>query len=151
MIKNVGLNPDELTDLFNSIGALIERLDIYTKIPPMPAMTEVVIRIMAELLSTVALVTKHVKQGRLGKLLLTQRDEENSMKEPLGEDVVEAVIQRLDRLTPDEARATALQTLEVIHGLVQNMRVTMDGETTICYWSLLRLNILLPRWQGCGR
>ena len=43
---------------------------------------------------------------------------------------VEAVLQRLDRLTVDEARSTAAQTLEVVYGLVQNMRVVMDGEQT---------------------
>jgi hypothetical protein len=36
------------------------------------------------------------------------------------------VLQRLDRLTQDEARITAAQTLEVVYGLVQNMKV--DGE-----------------------
>ena len=46
----------------------------------------------------------------------------------LGENEVEAVLQRLDRLTQDEARTTAAQTLEVVHGLVQNMRVFMDGK-----------------------
>lgn len=49
-------------------------------------------------------------------------------KKLLGEKYVEAVLQRLDRLTPDEARTTAMQTLEVVYGLVQNMRVVMDGE-----------------------
>lgn len=48
----------------------------------------------------------------------------------LGENEVEAVLQRLDRLTVDEARYTAAQTLEVVYGLVQNMRVVMDGEQT---------------------
>jgi hypothetical protein len=41
---------------------------------------------------------------------------------------VEAVLERLDRLTRDEARTTAAQTLEVVYGLVQNMRVVIDGE-----------------------
>ena len=41
---------------------------------------------------------------------------------------VEVVLQRLDRLTQDEARITAAQTLEVVYGLVQNMRVVVDGE-----------------------
>ena len=45
----------------------------------------------------------------------------------LGENEVEAVLQRLDRLTADEARTTAAQTLEVVYGLVQNMKVVMDG------------------------
>jgi len=48
----------------------------------------------------------------------------------LGEKHVEAVLQRLDRLTIDEARTTAAQTLEVVYGLVQNIRVVMDGEQT---------------------
>jgi hypothetical protein len=50
------------------------------------------------------------------------------VKKLLGEKDVEAVLQRLDRLTQDEARTTAAQTLEVVHGLVQNISVVMDGE-----------------------
>jgi len=46
----------------------------------------------------------------------------------LGEKDVEAILQRLDRLTQDEARTTAVQTAEVVYGLVQNMSVVMDGE-----------------------
>ena len=41
---------------------------------------------------------------------------------------MEAVLERLDRLTQDEARTTAAHTLAVVHGLVQNMRGFMDGE-----------------------
>ena len=52
------------------------------------------------------------------------------VKELLGENEVEAVLQRLDRLTLSEARTTAAQTLEVVYGLVQNMRVVMDGKQT---------------------
>ena len=52
------------------------------------------------------------------------------VKKLLGENEVEAVLQRLDRLTLDEARMTAAQTLEVVYGLVQNMRVVMDGKQT---------------------
>jgi hypothetical protein len=38
------------------------------------------------------------------------------------------VLQRLDRLTEDEARITAVQTLEVVYGLFQNMKVVVNGE-----------------------
>jgi hypothetical protein len=41
---------------------------------------------------------------------------------------VEVVLQRLDRLTQEEARITAAQTLEVVYGLIRNMRVVMNGE-----------------------
>ena len=52
------------------------------------------------------------------------------VKKILGENEVESVLQRLDRLTLDEARATATETFNVVHGLVQNVRVVMDGELT---------------------
>jgi hypothetical protein len=50
------------------------------------------------------------------------------VKKLLREHEVEAVLQRLDRLTLDEARTTAAQTLQVVYGLVQNMRSVIGGE-----------------------
>ena len=55
------------------------------------------------------------------------------MKKLLGEKDVEAVLQRLDRLTLDEARTTTAQSLEAIYGLVQNMRMVMDGEQVLLH------------------
>jgi hypothetical protein len=49
------------------------------------------------------------------------------MKKLRGENDIEATLQRLDRLTLDEARATAAQTLEVVYGLVRHRRVVMEG------------------------
>ena len=40
---------------------------------------------------------------------------------------VESVLLRLDRLTFEESRMTVAQTLEVVYGLVNNLRVVMDG------------------------
>jgi hypothetical protein len=45
-----------------------------------------------------------------------------------GDKDVEAVRQRLDRLTQDEGRNIAAQTLKVVYGLVQNMKVVVGGE-----------------------
>ena len=50
------------------------------------------------------------------------------VKKLLGEKDIEAVLQRLNRLTQDEAKLTAAQILEAVRGLVQNMRVVIDGE-----------------------
>ena len=69
---------------------------------------------------------------------LTESDAVKLVKKILGENEVESVLQRLDRLTMDEARTTATQTLDVVHGLVQNMRVVMDGEATISGLILIR-------------
>ena len=62
------------------------------------------------------------------------------VKKLLGENEVEAALQKLDRLTHDETRTTAAQTLEVVYSLVQNMRLVMDGEYTLwhaCYGPLI--------------
>jgi hypothetical protein len=44
---------------------------------------------------------------------------------------VEAILQRLDRLTQDEAETTVTEILKVVHGLAQNMNVIMDGKQTL--------------------
>ena len=48
----------------------------------------------------------------------------------IGEDEIEAVLQRLDRFAQDEARSTAAQTLQVVYGLVQNVKILIDGTQT---------------------
>ena len=45
----------------------------------------------------------------------------------LGESEIEAVLQRLDRLTQEEAWMTGAQTLSVVYGLVGSMKVVMEG------------------------
>ena len=53
------------------------------------------------------------------------------MKKVRGEDEIEAALRRLDRLTLDEGRATAAQTLEVVYSLVQHKTVVLDGEEVL--------------------
>jgi len=52
---------------------------------------------------------------------------EKFAKKLLGESEIEAVLQRLDRLTQDEARVTVAQTLQVVYGLVNNVKSVMEG------------------------
>jgi len=63
---------------------------------------------------------------------LTDYDTVKLVKSFLRENEVDSVLQRLDRLTLDEACTTAMQTLDVVHGLIQNIRVVMNGEATLC-------------------
>ena len=46
----------------------------------------------------------------------------------MGDGEIETILKRLDRLTQEEARMTMAQTLAIVHGLLDNMRVIMDGE-----------------------
>ena len=55
-------------------------------------------------------------------------NEEKLVRKVVGEKKMEAMVHRLDRLTQDEARQTVAQILKVVHGLVENMKVVMNGE-----------------------
>jgi hypothetical protein len=117
------------------LGNFLKRLEIYTRIPPSPILTEVIVKIMVEILSVLALASKQIKQGRFSecvvahtyRLSMTQYTLEKFTKKLLGESEIEAVLQRLDRLTQDEAQITAVQTLGVVHGLVGNVKTVLEG------------------------
>ncbi len=53
--------------MLESIGHFLNRLEIYTEISPTDAMNDMVVKILVELLSTLALATKEIKQGKLSE------------------------------------------------------------------------------------
>ena len=57
---------------------------------------------------------------------------------------MEAVLERLDRLTREEAQTTATQTLELVYGLVKNIRVVMDGAHDLLASSPCCINRRIP-------
>jgi hypothetical protein len=66
----MGASYDTLVDLFVSFENFLSRLSIYAEIPPAPALTNVLVKIIVELISTLALATKQVKQGRFSEFSL---------------------------------------------------------------------------------
>ena len=61
---------DALVDLLESIEHFLNRLNIYTRIPPTPAMDEIVVKILVELISMLALVTEELRQRRSSESVL---------------------------------------------------------------------------------
>jgi hypothetical protein len=61
---------DALVDLFASFENFLTRLSIYVAIPHTPALTSVLVKIIVELISTLALATKQVKQGQFSEFVL---------------------------------------------------------------------------------
>ena len=49
----------------------------------------------------------------------------------LGNDDIKDVLRRLDRLTREQAQVTVTQTLEIVQGLVSNMKMVMDGASEL--------------------
>jgi hypothetical protein len=65
--KDARASRDKLIDLFSSIERFFQRLEIYTGITPTSAMTDIIVDIMAEVLTILAIATKEVKRGRLSE------------------------------------------------------------------------------------
>jgi hypothetical protein len=146
---------DAVLDLFECLGNFLKRLEIYTTIPPTPIMTDIIVKIMIELLSVLALATKQINQGRFSKCDVANTSSlahcvtEKFAKKFLGDNEIETVLQRLDRLTQDEARMTVAQTLGVVHGLVGNMKIFMEGtECLRDYLQIMFLTICSIRWRS---
>ena len=97
-------------------------------------MTDLIMKVMTELLLVLALATKQIDQGRFSKrafkytLSDAQCDLEKFTKILLlGESEIEAVLKRLDRLTQEEVRIAVAQILGIMHGLEGNIRADVEG------------------------
>jgi hypothetical protein len=142
----VSTSYDALVDLFECVGNFLNRLRIYTEIPFSLSMSGIITKIMVEVLSVLSLATKQINQGRLSKsfriisiYLVSDLKLEKFAKKLLGESEIEDVLHRLDRLTLDEARMTGTETLQIVHGLVSNMKIVMGG-TRLLLCSLLMVH-----------
>ena len=68
--KDSTTNQDKVIDLFYRIGCFFQRLVEYTKIKPTTAMTDLMVAIMVEVLTTLAIAANEVKCGRLSESTL---------------------------------------------------------------------------------
>ena len=62
--KDVMGSQNTLADVFQRIENFFKRLETYTEVPPTTAMTDIIVKIMVEVLNIFALSTKEIKQGR---------------------------------------------------------------------------------------
>ena len=65
--KDVGGGQDILVDVLERIGTFFQRLEIYTEVQPTAEMTDIICRIMVEILSILGVVTKEIKQSRMSE------------------------------------------------------------------------------------
>ena len=60
---------------------------------------------------------------------MTQRPVARFEKKCFGEEI-EGILQRLDRLTQDEARTAAAEIIKVVYSLIQNMNAVIDSKNS---------------------
>ena len=63
-VKDVGAAQEALIDIFERIENFFKQLETYTEVRPSAAMTDIIVKIMAEVLNILGLATKEIKQGR---------------------------------------------------------------------------------------
>ena len=69
--RSVISSREALVNVLQSIGQFVGRLKIYTEIPLSSVMAEIVVQIMVELISILALETRKFTRRRLSKFVLT--------------------------------------------------------------------------------
>ena len=62
--KDVGASQDALIDIFERMENFFKRLESHTAVKPTEAMTDIIVKIMIEVLNIFALATKEIRQGR---------------------------------------------------------------------------------------
>ena len=63
-VRDVRESQDALVDVFERVENFFKRLETYTEVPPTAAMTDIIVKIMVEVLGILAISTKEIKQGR---------------------------------------------------------------------------------------
>lgn len=133
MAKDVEASQDVVVDLFVRIESFFRRLDSYTEVRPTAAMTDIIVNIMVEILSILAIATKGIKEKRASRLIpifsgvLTYPFLEKYLKKLLGKNEIEDSLKRLDTLTQEEARMATAEILRVTHNVDDNVKVVLEG------------------------
>ena len=68
--KAVSEAQEALIDIFERIENFFKRLETYTEVRPSAAMTDIIVKIMVEVLNILGIATKEIKQGRTSELSL---------------------------------------------------------------------------------
>ncbi|KAH8999668.1 hypothetical protein EDB86DRAFT_2828283 [Lactarius hatsudake] len=100
--RDTAMSRDVLIELFDRIEDFFVRLQTYTEVPPTAEVTKVMGKVMAEVLSMLAIVTKEMKQGRT----------KTFFKKLVGRTDVEDALQKLDKLEQGELRTVIAQVLK---------------------------------------
>ena len=62
--KDLPASQETLVDIFERIENFFRRLETYVEVAPTPEMMDMIVKIMVEVLSILAIATKEIKQGR---------------------------------------------------------------------------------------
>jgi len=106
------------------MGYFFKRLEKYIEVRPTAAMMDIIRNIMVEVISILGIVTKEVRQGRMSTCFKTDicsklmfLAAEKYLKKLVGRKDIEDALERLDKLTQEEARMAAAEALVITRGI----------------------------------
>jgi hypothetical protein len=136
-MRDVVASHDTFIDLFECMNFYLQRLKSYTRIPLTDGITELLSKIMAVLISILALSTNAMTEGRISVLihslptfLADYGSEKITMKLVGRKDIGDALL-RLDSLTKEECLMTVAKNLEVTHRIDTVVRDVGDNVKVI--------------------
>ncbi|KAI9432706.1 hypothetical protein H4582DRAFT_1088189 [Lactarius indigo] len=100
--RDVRASHDALVELFERIESFFKRLGVYTQISLTTEMAEVLVKVVAEVLSILSIATKEVKRKRARIYF----------RKLLGRKDIEDALRRLDNLIQEEVRMAIAQTMK---------------------------------------
>jgi hypothetical protein len=130
--KDVVASHGKLVNMFERIRFFLQRLSIYIGIPLTAAMTELLGKIMGQVLSILALSTKEMTQRRISECdwldvsLLTNYGTERFLNRLVGRTEVEDALERLDMLTKEETGMTTARNLAVTHVVDDHVKIVEE-------------------------
>jgi len=120
----IGPNRSALLDLFRRVESSLRRLETYIEVQLTARMTEAIMKVMAEVLCILAIATKEINQNRASKfipedalVLFVKLSSETVLKKLIGRDDIEDALERFEKVTTEEARMTAAEALNALHGV----------------------------------
>ena len=129
-MKDVSESHDTLIHLFERIHSFVQRLKSYTGMQLTNESTELLGKIMAQLLRILALSTKAMTNKRISELTrslcfsLANYESEKITKKLLGRKDVEEAISQLDMLTKEESLMVVVRNLEITEHVDGNVKAT---------------------------
>ena len=124
---------EALVDIFERIENFFKRLETYTEVRPSAAMTDIIVKIMVEVLNILGIATKEIKQGRTSEpqdtwidMDFADRCSEKYLTKLLGKTKIEDTLKRLDKLTQEEVRMATAQILKISQGINDTVKRVDD-------------------------
>jgi hypothetical protein len=71
--QGISARQGAIIHIFERIETVFRRIETYIELPPTTEMIDIIVKVMAEVLLILALVTKEIKQGKLRELISVDR------------------------------------------------------------------------------